>query len=259
MAKLKILETGFLQIPNSVTLDKKLSLKAKGLFAYMQSKPDNWEFSAQRIAEELLEGEKAVLGALKELEKNKYLVRRKYKDEKGQWQWEHVLENPYPQNGGTEDPSACYRRVDNRSVDNRRIKKERINNKENISTNVDIVDVSKKEEETKEENSKEVAGLKLPFNSEAWLLSLAESPQAHIRLVAYYFTLYSEHNFPTKKVATDEMAKNLKPAVYLIQNYEKKDISKTLKYCKEKFSEVHWNLATVKKQISYVTSKDKTA
>ncbi len=105
--------------------------------------------------------------------------------------------------------------------------------------------------ENLEEKPKEVK----PFDPEAWIVSLSESDQPHIRLIAYYFGKYSEHNFPTKEVANDELKKNLQPSMFLVKNYDKKDISKALKFCQEKFSDVNWNLHTVKKQISYVSAK----
>lgn len=95
----------------------------------------------------------------------------------------------------------------------------------------------------------------VPFDVKVWVTSLMESDQRHIRLIGYYLGKYADHHLPNKKVANDELKKNLKPASYLVENFSKEDISKTLKYCASKFKDVHWNLATVKKQITYVTAK----
>lgn len=95
----------------------------------------------------------------------------------------------------------------------------------------------------------------LPFSPKEWLTSIIKSDQPHIKLIGYYFSV-AGHNFPTKEVALEELAKNLKPAVWLLGNFSKEDIKKTVKYCEEKFSDVHWNLSTVKKQISYVTAQN---
>lgn len=70
-------ETGYTQIKNSVILDKGLSLKAKGLYTYLFSKPDDWDFAYNRIAEELGEGQKTIRAGLKELEDIGYLQRVK--------------------------------------------------------------------------------------------------------------------------------------------------------------------------------------
>lgn len=238
-------------VPHKVLYSKELSLKAKGLFAYIQSKPDGWEFSADRIAEECKEERKSIQAMLRELEKSGYLVRKKSKSAEGKWYWEHQLvDEPESAFGTTvsvakkplKKPESAFRSTENPPTENTPINKEVENN--NISISKDIDCSSEPQEESKP-----------TFNASDWIKSLSESEQPHIRLIGYYFGLYSEHNFPTKKVANDELLKNVKPATYLLANYDKKDISKTLKYCAEKFSDVHWNLHTVKKQISYVTAK----
>lgn len=69
--------TGFTQVTNTVLLDKKLTLADKGLYAYLYSKPDDWDFAASRIAKELGAGEKLVMKCLHNLEDAGYLVRTK--------------------------------------------------------------------------------------------------------------------------------------------------------------------------------------
>lgn len=68
---------GFAQIPNNILWDSQLSLQAKGLWAYIKSKPPNWDFSCARIAQETKEGRKSILKAMKELEQAGYLHRTK--------------------------------------------------------------------------------------------------------------------------------------------------------------------------------------
>lgn len=67
----------FTQIANSVLNDKKLSFKAKGVFGYLYSKPDGWDFSADRISKDSIDGVKSVSASLKELEKQGYLSRKR--------------------------------------------------------------------------------------------------------------------------------------------------------------------------------------
>lgn len=78
--KLKKLEVPFTQVPNAVLHGSGLSLKAMGLYAYLQSKPDGWEFSSVRIARDVRDGERAVKTALIELEESGYLERRRQGD-----------------------------------------------------------------------------------------------------------------------------------------------------------------------------------
>jgi len=73
-------EVGFAQVKNEVLCDKKISLKAKGMFAYLYSKPDDWDFSGHRIVNECSEGKRAVFAALGELEKAGYLSRNRQPD-----------------------------------------------------------------------------------------------------------------------------------------------------------------------------------
>lgn len=67
----------FTQVSNWILTDNKVSLKAKGLYTYFLSKPNNFQFSADRIALECKEERKAILAAIKELEDNNYLDRKK--------------------------------------------------------------------------------------------------------------------------------------------------------------------------------------
>ena len=57
--------------------DDRLSLKAKGIWAYMKSKPANWDFSAKRIAMDNKDETKSVQRGMRELESCGYLSKRK--------------------------------------------------------------------------------------------------------------------------------------------------------------------------------------
>jgi hypothetical protein len=70
-------EVPFVQISNHILYMEGLSFKAKGLFAYIQAKPDVWSFNYKRIAYETGTGEKAILSGLKELEEHALLYREK--------------------------------------------------------------------------------------------------------------------------------------------------------------------------------------
>lgn len=53
--------------PNEIIFNPNLSLKAKGLWLYMNSKPEGWHFAAERIAAECADGATSVRAGLKEL------------------------------------------------------------------------------------------------------------------------------------------------------------------------------------------------
>lgn len=63
--------------------DKNLSLKAKGLQSMLLSLPEWWKFSVRGLAEICREGKSGITGALQELERNGYLVRRQTRQPDG--------------------------------------------------------------------------------------------------------------------------------------------------------------------------------
>lgn len=75
--KLQKQSINYTQVSNITLRDPQLTLKAKGLFSYLYSKPDNWDFNGDRICLESLDGRKSVYAGLKELENNGYIIRKK--------------------------------------------------------------------------------------------------------------------------------------------------------------------------------------
>lgn len=63
----KQIKGSFSWIYNNILYDPSLSLRAKGLWAYMNGKPDNWNFSSAGICSQTKEGRDAILSALREL------------------------------------------------------------------------------------------------------------------------------------------------------------------------------------------------
>nr|WP_325186612.1 helix-turn-helix domain-containing protein [uncultured Oscillibacter sp.] len=76
---------GFTVLYNSALRDERLSLKAIGLFAVMQSFPENWEYSVAGLAARVRAGRDAVRRCLKELEDAGYLVREQAHQENGKF------------------------------------------------------------------------------------------------------------------------------------------------------------------------------
>jgi len=60
-------DTGFTQVSNQILTEPTLSLKAKGIYAYLFSKPDGWTFYLNTIKREVKEGYKAFHSGIKEL------------------------------------------------------------------------------------------------------------------------------------------------------------------------------------------------
>lgn len=67
MSNVKKMQVPFAQVPNELLYCETLSLKAKGLWAYMQAKPEDWNFASDRITKETRESASAILSAMKEL------------------------------------------------------------------------------------------------------------------------------------------------------------------------------------------------
>jgi len=101
MPKLKVANR-FGIIPNALLNDPNISWKAKGLFGYLQSKPDDWDFAVNRIAQDAKDGRDGTTNGLVELEKHGYLHREKFKNERGQWDIEYTL---------FDTPSVCLIKV----------------------------------------------------------------------------------------------------------------------------------------------------
>lgn len=91
--KLRRVETprGWTSIPNETLEDRRLSWRARGILAYLLSRPANWETDSERLAAIAKEGRDAVRTALTELEKARYLFRVKIQGEGGLWATEYVL------------------------------------------------------------------------------------------------------------------------------------------------------------------------
>lgn len=68
--------------------DGRLSMKARGILAYLVSKPDRWRTSAAAIAGTCdKDGREAIANGLSELETLGYLVRRRKHGSDGRWGW----------------------------------------------------------------------------------------------------------------------------------------------------------------------------
>jgi hypothetical protein len=85
-------------IQNAALEDERLSYKARGLLAYLLSRPPGWTTSADRLAKDSpKEGRDAVLSGLKELEVIGYLHRETKSGGRGKWTHNQtVLDVPVP-------------------------------------------------------------------------------------------------------------------------------------------------------------------
>ena len=84
MAKIKkVYEKSYTVIDNHVIQDTNLSWKAKGLFVYLWSQSDEWNFYEKEVVKHSSDGISGLRSGLAELEKHGYLKRER-KRSKGQ-------------------------------------------------------------------------------------------------------------------------------------------------------------------------------
>lgn len=115
MAKVTI-KNNFGIVPNDLLNNKDLTFKAKGVYAYIQSKPASWDFSAERISLQTKEGITAVRMALIELEKAGYLIRTQSRNNKGHLVYSYQLSGE-PIEVLTEIPTSDYPTLDFPTLD----------------------------------------------------------------------------------------------------------------------------------------------
>ena len=77
MSKIVRLRSNFTQISNVLLNDKTLSLKAKGLYSFMYSKPNDWNFTIRSMSKQLKEGVDCIAATLKELKVSGWVHHRK--------------------------------------------------------------------------------------------------------------------------------------------------------------------------------------
>lgn len=112
MGKIQInRRNNFTMVSNHVLKNNNLSLKAKGLYAYMWSLPDGWDYSVAGLTKVLKEGKSAINEAIKELEHEGYLVRTILRKGGKFSDMDYVLnETPSP---FTDFPSAVFPSAEN--------------------------------------------------------------------------------------------------------------------------------------------------
>ena len=106
-----------------------MGLKSKGLLSLILSLPPNWNYSLNGLCAICKESQTAIRSALKELEKNKYLVRRRTKNELGQFEYMYIIyEVPYTENQHTAKPHIGKVHKENkRQISKEERNKEKIN------------------------------------------------------------------------------------------------------------------------------------
>ena len=95
--------------------NKDMSLKAKGLLSLILSLPPEWNYSLSGLCAICKESQTAMRSALKELETHKYLIRKRQKNNLGQFEYEYIVyEIPHTENQHTVKMDAEKQHTENR-------------------------------------------------------------------------------------------------------------------------------------------------
>ena len=138
----KIYQKKFTTVDNTVLNDVELSWKAKGLFVYLWSQADGWDFYESEVVNHSTDGIAGLKTGLKELEARGYLRRERKRDKKGllrENEWilseQPMLENPMLDNPTLENPTLDKPMLDYPTLENHTLTITNNNNTNNNNTN----------------------------------------------------------------------------------------------------------------------------
>jgi hypothetical protein len=169
--------------PISLLYSTEISLKAKGLYVYMEAKPDRWNFTASSMSKQLKESRKAILTGMQELKDTGWLSYKKNKNGTGEYVLLGGYEQPESQNRtmASDSQSPVSARCQNGTVS-----KEDCISKKDLASKKDLI--SKKDIHTEQaqnpseiidsffpnEKSTEVLRVKCPKISKRQALDMIE-------------------------------------------------------------------------------------
>lgn len=143
----------FVMIDKTFLEDERLSFKAKGILAYLLSKPDNWKVIVGNLVKFSKDGKSAVYAGLKELKECGYYVKTPIRSEDGRRisRWEStVYEMP-------DSLLSDFQEIDNEEIENQYLEnRERNNNYYNNKLNINNnhVSLSVREEDETDQTDK---------------------------------------------------------------------------------------------------------
>lgn len=136
-------QKGFTTVDNVVLNDTNLSWKAKGLFVYLWSQSDEWDFYESEVVKHSTDKIASLKSGLKELEQQGYLKRQRKRDDKG-----HLKENEWilSDNPMLENPMLDNLTLGNHTLTN--------TNNNNINNNKDESNSTKENKDKNNSNKK---------------------------------------------------------------------------------------------------------
>lgn len=140
-------ERNYTVLDNTFLKDVRLSWKAKGLFAYILSLPEDWKIYTTELQNHATDGETALRAAIKELTEYGYIQQQREKDEKGRWaSYSYVIiENPLVENPNVGNPNVGkHGLLNTNNTNNLNKQNTKTLSKDNVTQNSLIPVVSKK-------------------------------------------------------------------------------------------------------------------
>lgn len=143
----------FVMIDKTFLEDERLSFKAKGILAYLLSKPDNWKVIVGNLVKYSKDGKSAVYAGLKELKECGYYVKTPIRSEDGRRisRWESTVYE-MPDSLLSDFQEIENQEIENQYLENRERNNNYYNNKLNINNN--HVSLSVREEDKTDETDK---------------------------------------------------------------------------------------------------------
>jgi len=142
--KFGALKGSYTKLPNELLNDQTLSWKAKGLFCFMASKKDSYNFTMRSIAKQFIDGKAAIYSAMDELKDRGWVSYYRNLDGTGKYILNTTLETtltPHPDNQDEPEPHPDNQdepNPDNRDPDNPTFRKSGRNNKTDLHNKKDI-------------------------------------------------------------------------------------------------------------------------
>ncbi|MBD9204638.1 MAG: DnaD domain protein [Lactobacillus ruminis] len=149
----KMKRSGFTIINNGVLNNTQLSWKAKGLFAYLWSQSDSWDFYEVEVLKHSTDGRASLRAGLKELEEHRYLKRYRNRDDKGilrESKW-ILSEQPMFDFPKLDKPTLDYPTLDNRTLTSTNQNNTNLNNtnlNEDAAVEPNVVNIEDQQKQT---------------------------------------------------------------------------------------------------------------
>lgn len=151
MAVIRVEKTSnYTVMSNHHLRNKDMSLKSKGLMSLMLSLPPSWDYSIGGLVAICKESHTSIRSALKELEANRYLIRKRVNGEKGYFSYEYILyEMPLPHDGNqhtAEKDTEKGHADEGHAENNRQLNKDSLITKELITNELNTEEINKENE-----------------------------------------------------------------------------------------------------------------